>query len=467
MTIYVLKRGQDLMLLCVDFAGKKIKIIGVEREEKKFKVVTALEFDGSDLALSFGEYLKSTSVDVDEIRVSGALENTFHKIFILPDLKKKMLKSALETEVIKTFGNDYQFRYQDLGEVPGPGNKVNRKVMAVGIKRNNLEELSQMFADSRTKPNIYTTYPAALQALLEKMGILSEEPLAFMELDHPTGRIIVFKGKEIRLTRELPLAEGEKDPESSALTKDIYRTLLFYNDTYPEERVSRLMFTGNSTTSETMQNLSQKTGAEIIPFDPETVFQGMKEIPHIHPGCLGLALLNPDRCSFGFMPFSVQEKRKIKKTLTLSTCAFFGVLLILALGISRFSLDLRNLSAFHGGIKGEIKMKEDRLKEMPLEFVSQSIETSQPPWSEILLELAAVVPPGVALETFTLKKVKRAWRGEVTGVADGTDEINSLLLVEEVQNNFVQSPLFGGVKLTERELQGKQVAFKIIYQLDI
>jgi len=112
-------------------------------------------------------------------------------------------------------------------------------------------------------------------------------------------------------------------------------------------------------------------------------------------------------------------------------------------------------------------MKEDRLKEMPLEFVSQSIETSQPPWSEILLELAAVVPPGVALETFTLKKVKRAWRGEVTGVADGTDEINSLLLVEEVQNNFVQSPLFGGVKLTERELQGKQVAFKIIYQLDI
>ncbi len=464
------------MLLCMDFSGEKVNLICVQTKKINLrpisttvvtsfecKAVESLELNVSDL----GAYLRSKSGKIEETRVSGSLENTFHKIFILPDLKKKMLKSAVEIEVIKAFGNDYQFRYQDLGEVPGPGNKVNLKVMAVGIKRNNLEELSRMFAGSRIKSSTYTTYPVALQALLEKIGILSEEPLAFMELDHPTGRIIVFKGKEIRLTRELPLAEGEKDPESSALAKDIYRTLLFYNDTYPEERVSRLMFAGNSTTSETMQNLSQKTGAEIIPFDPETIFQGINDIPHIHPGCLGLALLNPDRLSFGFIPFSVQEKRKIKKTLTLSTCVFCGVLLIFALAISRFSLDLRNLNVFHGGIKGEIKMKEDRLKELPLEFVSQSIEASLPPWSEILLELAAVVPSGVALETFTLKKIKRVWRGEVSGIADGSDEISSLLLVEEVQNNFVKSPLFNGVKLTERELRGKQVAFKITCQLDI
>ena len=464
------------MLLCMDFAGEKVNIICVQNKkinlrpisttvEASFehRAVESLELNVSDL----GAYLRSKSGEIEETRVSGSLENTFHKIFILPDLKKKMLKSAVEIEVIKAFGNDYQFRYQDLGEVPGPGNKVDRKIMAVGIKRNSLEELSQMFAGSRIKSSTYTTYPVALQSLLEKMGVLSEDPLAFMELDYPTGRIVVFKGKEIRLTRELPLVEGEKDPESSALAKDIYRTLLFYNDAYPEERVGRLMFAGSSINSETIQNLSKKTGAEIIPFVPETIFQGINDIPHIHPGCLGLALLNPDRLSFGFIPFSVQEKRKIKKTLTLSTCAFCGVLLIFALAISRFSLDLRNLSVFHGGIKGEIKMKEDRLKELALEFVSQSIETSQPPWSEILLELAAVVPPGVAFKTLTLKKAKRVWRGEVTGVADGSDEISSLLLVEQVQNNFVQSPLFSGVKLTERELRGKQVAFKIIYQLDI
>lgn len=464
------------MLLCMDFAGEKVNIICVQNKKINLRPISttveasfehraeeSLELNVSDL----GAYLRSKSGKIEETRVSGSLENTFHKIFILPDLKKKMLKSAVEIEVIKAFGNDYQFRYQDLGEVPGPGNKVDRKIMAVGIKRNSLEELSRMFAGSRIKSSTYTTYPVALQSLLEKMGVLSEDPLAFMELDYPTGRIVVFKGKEIRLTRELPLVEGEKDPESSALAKDIHRTLLFYNDAYPEERVSRLMFAGSSINSETIQNLSQKTGAEIIPFNPETVFQGIKETPYIHPGCLGLALLNPDRLSFGFIPFSVQEKRKIKKTLTLSTCAFCGVLLICALAISRFSLDLRNLNAYHGGIKGEIKMKEDRLKELPLEFVSQSIEASQPPWSEILLELSAVVPPGVAFKTLTLKKVKRVWRGEVTGVADGSDEISSLLLVEEVQNNFVQSPLFSGVKLTERELLGKQVTFKIIYQLDI
>jgi Tfp pilus assembly protein PilN len=157
----------------------------------------------------------------------------------------------------------------------------------------------------------------------------------------------------------------------------------------------------------------------------------------------------------------------VKKLLTLSSTACLGVALIFVMAISRFSMDLRDLNAFHGGIKGEIKMKQDRLKEMPLEFISQSIETTQPPWSEVLLELAAVVPSGVALKTLTLKNIKRIWRGEVTGIADGSDEINSLLQVEELQNNFSKSPLFTSVKLIERELQGKQVAFKIIYQLDV
>lgn len=461
------------MFLCMDFLGKKINTICVEnkkeriksiiaKESLKLRVVESLELKVSDL----GEYLRGKSEKIEEIRVSEALENTFHKIFIMPDLKKKMLNSAVETEVIKDFGNDYQYRYQDLGGVPGPGTKVNRKIMSVGLKRKSLEELSHTFAGFRVKPSSYTTYPVALQTLLDKLGLLSEKPLAFIELDRPSSRITVFKQKEIRLTRELPIAEEEKDPESSALIKDIFRTILFYNDTYPEERVTSLMFAGSSTTPEIEQNLSQKAGAEVIPFNPEPLFQGMEETSNIHPGCLGLALLNPDRLSFGFIPLSVQEKRQIKKTLTLSTTVFLGVVFIFALVVSRFSLDLRNLNVYHGGIKGEIKMKEDRLKELPLEFVSQSIETSQPPWCEILLELAAVVPPGVSLETFTLKNVKRVWRGEVTGVTDGSDEINSLLQVEEIQNNFVQSPLFKGAKLTERKLRGKRAAFKIIFQLD-
>lgn len=197
--------------------------------------------------------------------VSGALENTFHKVFVVPDLKKKMLKSSVDAEVMKFFGSDYQFKYKDLGEVPGPGNKVNRKVMTGGVKKDTLEELSVMFSSSRIKPELYATYPIALQALLERMELLPGEPIAFMELDHPASRIVVFKNEEIRLTRELPSAELDKDIENSALAKDIYQTLLFYNDTYPNERVGRLMFGGSFTSSEIERNLSEKTGAELIP----------------------------------------------------------------------------------------------------------------------------------------------------------------------------------------------------------
>jgi hypothetical protein len=455
------------MLLCVDFTSKKVKVIALEEEKKSFKVVESLEFDSSGQGTDFAEYLRGASKNIDEIRVSGALENTFHKIFIMPDLKKKMFNPALETEVVKAFGKGYQFKHQDLGEVPGPGNKVNRKVMTAGIKGNNLEELSKIFVHSRVKPNIFTTYPVALLALLERLELSSEEPLGFLELDFPTSRIVIFKEDEIRVAREVNVLEEEKDPDRSALAKDIYRTLLFYTETYPNEMVTRLVLAGNSTTSKTVNILAQKTGAQIIPFSPQTIVEESKQIPHIHPGCLGLALLDPNRFYFGFVPISVQEKRKIRKTLTLSSSLILGILLIFALAISRFSLNLKNLNAYHGGIKGEIKMKEDRLKELGLEFVSHSIETSQPPWSEILLEMAAAVPPEVFFESFTLKKVKKVWRGEIIGIAEGSDEISSLLLVEKVQNNFNKSPIFNGVKLTEKELQGKRIEFKIIYQLNM
>jgi hypothetical protein len=465
--ISVPKRGAFKMILCFDFAGKMVKVIGVKKNKKKLQILWSRELPLSDLAKFLEEDQIFTAKEIQEIRISGALENTFHKAFVVPNMKKKMLHSTVETEVIRAFGNDYQFKEMDLGEVRGPGNKVNRKIMTVGLKRDTLEELSRIFANSKNEPGMYTTYPMALKTLLERLGALGEDPLAFMELNNPVSRVVVFRGEEIRLTRELPTSDKEKDSENSALAKDIYRTLLFYNDSYPEERVKKIMFAGSLTSPEIEKNSHQKTAAEIIPFAPENFFHTVEGQPELHPGCLGLALLNPERCDFAFVPFSVQEKRKVKKNLALSISTSLGILLLFALIISRFSLDLRNLDMFHRGIHGEIRMKEDRLKEMSLEFISQSIETSQPPWSEILLELAAVVPQGVALKTFTLKKVKRNWLGEVTGIAEGEDEINSLLQVEEMQTSFVQSPLFKGVKLVERELKGRQVKFKIIYQLDI
>jgi hypothetical protein len=462
------------MLLCIDFIGDKVNIVCLKAKKVKIKslmvkesffyeVSESLQLNVSNL----GEYLKERSKEIKEIRVSGTPESTFHKIFVVPDLKKKLLNSAVETEVIKTFGNEYQFKQASLGQVPGPGNKVNQKVITAGMKRQALEELCERFSDSRVKPILYTTYPTAVKGLLDKLGVPSDKPMAFIQIDEPACRIVVFKGEEIRLTRELTMNATPGDAESSALAKDIYRTLLFYNDSYPEERAQRLILAGKSETREIEESLKKKTGAEIIPFDPQSTSELGPEKAYLHPACLGLALLNVSRVTFGFVPFSVQEKKKIKRIMVTCSSVMAGVLLVFLLIISRLSFDLKDIDAFQGGVKGEIKMKQDRLKEMSLEFISQSIESSQPPWSEILLELAAVVPPGVALKTLTLKNAKKVWRGDISGVADGSDEINSLLKVEEMESNFTKSPLFDGVKLMERELRGKQVDFRIVFQLNI
>lgn len=455
------------MMLCIDFTSKKIKIAGLKKDKGSLHILESLELHPSEFSTSLAEFLRSKSSAIDEVRVSGSLDNTVHRIFTMPDLKKRMLDQALEVEVNKAFGKDYQFRYQDLGEVLGAGNKVERKIMTAGIKRDNLEQLSRILVESCLRPKVFTTYPAALQELVRQLGLLSEESLGFVDLDYPTTRIVIFKGDEIRLAREVNVLEEHKDPDRSALAKDIYRTLLFYTETYPNEVVDKLIFSGNSSISKTIESLRQKTKAQILPFSLETVSRRLRYESHVHPGCLGLALLRPDNFSLGFVPLSVQKKRKIRKTLTLSSTITLGILLIVLLAVSRLSLNLRNLNIYHGGIKGDIKMKEERLKELGLEFVSHSIETSQPPWSEILLEMAAAVPPGVVFKSFTLKKAGRVWRGEVAGLAEGSDEIASLLLVERLQSNFGQSPLFKGVRLVERELQGKRVEFRIGYQLDM
>jgi len=455
------------MILCLDFANKKIKVVGVDIEKgKSIRVMKSLEFSLTDLA-AFYEYLNTATRDIEEIRVSATLENTFHKIFIIPDLKKNMIAEALQAEIAKAFGVDYQYETQDLGEVPGPGTKVNRKLMSAGIKRNALEDLSNIFANSKVKPSIFTTYPVAISVLLDRLGLLTEDPIAYLELDNPTSRIIIFKGKEIRLTREVGAVEEDKDPDRSALTMDIYRTLLFYNENYPEERIGKLVFAGNSATQQTIDTLTRKTGAEIVSFQPETIYQGMKEVPNIHPGCLGLALLDPIHFSFAFIPSTVKEKRKIKKILALSSSGFSLVLIICALLITRYTLDLKNISAIQGGIKGQIRMKEDQMKDMALEFVTNSIQSSEPPWPEFLLELAAVVPQGVALKSLSLKKVNDKWQGEINGRADGGDELNSLLLIEEVLKNLNQSPYFTGVKIQGKELAGTEADFRITYLLKL
>ena len=80
------------MVLCMDFSGQKVKIMGVVKERRELKVSGSLELSVSDLPKFFldppeGTFRSAT----EEIRVSAALEDTFHKTLVVPDLKKKML----------------------------------------------------------------------------------------------------------------------------------------------------------------------------------------------------------------------------------------------------------------------------------------------------------------------------------------------------------------------------------------
>ncbi len=449
------------MLLCIDWAGEKVKIARVEDGHGEIQVDEAREIDTSDL----GRYLRNIAGKIKEIRVAVPIEKSFHKTFMVPNISGNLLNQAIAHEVKKSFGRNYQFKYTDLGEVVVPNTRVNKRIMTVGVERETLEELSLVFAHLSVRPKIYTTYPVALLALLDKVGMLSAESMGFVEMSYPKSRIVIFKGREIRLTRELPLSEGDKDQENIFLAKDIQRTLLFYTESFPGESVANLLVLGKFITPDILESLKQKTGANIIPFSSQPFFQDIEDGSEIYPGCLGLAITSPPDTHFQFTPFSIKEKKKIKRTVSLFSSVFLGLVLIFGLIIFRFSLDLRQLNIYRQGIKGEIKMKEDRMKELSSELVSHSLEISQPHWSETLLELAAVIPAGVSINSMTIKKDKHEWVGEVGGSVEGTDQFASLYLVEQFQYNLLQSPLFSKARIVDKKMEEENIIFKIEYQL--
>jgi hypothetical protein len=443
------------LILAVEWDGEFARLVLAEPYRDTVKVIKLLKLTKEELA----KYLSEEKRKLD-IRVCGSIEGSTHKTVFLPPLKGKLLKSSIQQETQKIFEEESEYLYEELEQVEEGTAGTQAKVMVVGLGRKHLEELVSLFSNHKTKPSIFTTYPLAVRTLLERIGELKEnENVAFVDVSGDKSRILIFKGKEIRITRGLPLNMEEGVGETDRLIKDIHQTVLFYTENFPQDKIEKIIVGGSFKPSDFLEALKKKVDLKVVPVWAEEIFQGSNEELLTYPGCLGLALLTPKKFQFSLVPTSIKEKRKNKKMATLLAAVFIGVVLFILGANLKYSLDWLRLLDDEKAVQGEIKKRENELKELSVELVSNSVE-AQPSWTDFLLELARLVPDDITLNSLTVKRAGKKWQAEINGIIQGEDKVESFYRVEELRILFNQSTIWASPNL-ERKLEGDNLKFKV------
>lgn len=443
------------MILALDWDGESARLLLAEPQRETIRISKLLKLSKEGLA----DYLSQEKRKLD-IRVCGGIEGSVHKTILLPSLKKKLLPEAVEKETKKFLEEESEYTYEELGQVEETTTGIQNKMMVVGLGRKHLEELASLLTSYKAKSIFFTTYPIAVRVLLEQTGELKEnETVAFVDVSGERSRILIFKGKEIRITRGLPLGSEEGKGVTERLIKDIRQTVLFYTENYPQDKITKIVLGGSFKPSDFVEALKKQVDLNIVPLWAEEVFEGSNEELLTFPGCLGLALLNPMKFHFSLVPVSIKEKKKNRKTAAMLASVFaFVVLLILGANL-KYSLDWLGLLDKERAVQGEIKKRETELKELATELISDSVE-KQPAWAEFLLELARVIPEDITLNSLTVKKSGKKWKGELTGLIQGYDNVERFYRAEELRILINQSSSWTNPVL-ERKLEGDDLKFKI------
>ena len=443
------------MILAVEWDGEYARLILAEPYRDTIKVVKLLKLTREELA----KYLSEEKRKLD-IRVCGSIEGSMHKTVFIPPLKGNLLKSSIQQETKKFFEEESEYLYEELGQVEGGDAGTQAKVMVVALGKKHLEELVSLFSNYKTKPSIFTTYPLAVRTLLEKIGELKgDENVAFVDVSGDRSRILIFKGKEIRITRGLPLKMEEGVGETDRLIKDIHQTILFYTENFPQDKIEKIVVGGSFKPSDFLEALKKKVELKVAPVWAEEIFQGSNEELLTYPGCLGLTLLTPKKFQFSLVPTSIKEKRKNKKMATLLVSVFIGVVLFILSANLKYSLDWLRLLDDEKAVQGEIKKRENELKDLSVELIYNSVE-AQPAWTDFLLELARLVPDDITLNSLTVKRAGKKWQAEINGIIQGEDKVESYFRAEELRILFNQSTLWASPNL-ERKLEGDNLKFKV------
>jgi len=453
----IARKGLESAVVLLELEAESIRLLLVGRRVEA-KTYTPETFDPSVIPSQ-----------IRKVLVTSTFREASHSLNLLPPARGRTFEAIVSKQAVKmTAGKPPVFRYQILGK-EGEQNLVH----IVAVPRSDLEWLGGKIRQvTSLYPSAILTYPVAVSLLLKKLGhFVKDEPVAFMEVRGNEVFLVIYRGEGVAVFRKIALetAPGAEWTDTSAwnrLSQEIFQTFLYFRQRFHGVEVTRLVIAGDRPSDDILAHMRAVLGVQMedLRFTHDLPFP--REILTKYPSLVGL-YLTPPRYALTFTVPSFEEERSRHLTFTLSWTLIFAALAIYFGGFSYFTSLRTSLEEFNREKENE-KSRLEAEKALLTEYTSildiaegfgklqEQTKEIQPLWSQIFAELQAVTPPGVHLQTLTIKRDSEGWAGTLNGSSQDASYERNVRLVNALGFRMALSPYFSHLTVTKQNPSFKE-----------
>jgi Tfp pilus assembly protein PilN len=458
MTLPILKKSSKKgRFISIELFPKWAMFVDAKHENGKLRILGIKRTSHDDLPNLLGEVKEKAKV-----RIAGHFANSVHQILSLPGAKRKVMNTMINLETEKALGKPTSTAWIEIKEEDALD--VEKKVMGVGVDKQIVGDIFKKYKEFWGAPHTLLTYPIAVHALLESQDLLDDRACAFVDVFEDETHIIVYKGQEVRLVRDLPFGTSSFPDGISKLVQSIFQTVLFHKQTFRGQDVEHIIVEAKGHSGEICESIEKEMGKEAQSLDLAQFILNAEETEIPPAACMGLMLLPTDHHPLRLIPTAVTTQNTLQRNLLVAG----SVSLVLAgiFGASQFRLQskIRSLSDDNASLRAKISYSEDRIGNAKQGLILHKVRNGQPEWETLFRELAFVIPEEVMFHSLKVTAVGDHWKGEASGEVQLEDKSAALMRMSELVQRLKISPIFSTYTI-ERSLADERIRFVLKFNL--
>lgn len=419
--------------------SKKIVSISYTNGSAEFLEVERSQSGGLTLSPSFAqtsESLQAACARADEIYINGLFPETKYDWETFPKVQERYLSSLIVSSLKrKRPGAKISARFQTVRDVVKDGT-ASSLLAFQSVDKKDIEAVFELLNKFRHKVKYIYTLPTALAG-------------AFLQSEKPTGNTLLLWVREdfavvvivsadglIKIARTLPYGmPGQEGPDaaelaaasfSKELSREIVMTISYFKQKFREPAPADIYVLGDERLRSLLTDFPLKNVEAAVHFGLAMAPGGIEpEKFNANLHILGNLWANE---SFNFLPLDEIQVRKAGSILNAAMVALVVLIGLAGLWTLRIPppqshqdligrlqelrFDIQDMETSIAGLKpieGRKKYYQSAFLEKKPEFIT------------ILQQVAAVVPPNMVFDSFSMNPGETFWNCMITGRIKGDD----------------------------------------------
>lgn len=444
-------------MIALEWKKEAVKALHLRETSAGLRVLDARSLAHVDLPAWLGSRRR------EEIRVAGNFQRCIHKTLHVPAVRSA-LHAIAAREAAELVGEDAEICFEDLGEEEVQG-EPRLKLAAAAVARQELESLAEALGAAGVEPAFVTTAPLMVQLLLERLGCLSDEAVACLEIDEDRSTLLVVRGPEVRIARGLPHGSEAAAAGLKPIVDDIKQTFFFHGAKFRGETVRRLVVSGAFAAPSALETMARDLEIEVVPLDLSAVVAKTDAArARGYAACLGLALAGAVKSKVALEPPSLRALRGSRRHVRALACAVAASALLVVVPGALLSRQSQELRVLESTARREIAAHESWLRGMHDDLVAHEVTLGQPSWDEFVRELSAAVPEGTWLSSLSVTRTPAGWGGAAAGEVLSADPVLGLLLADDLRARLERSGLFDAPQV-QPQVEDGRIRFDVKFQV--